>query len=137
DMLVVGLYDDYQEIDGLLLPATMEQQRGGGGIFGVSVSAAQLNPPNAEELLAIPAPSGGAPGGGGPAAAPANPVELAQELAEGVHVINGGYVALVVEFADHVTVVEAGQSEARGEQILAAAQALHPDKEIRYLVNTH
>src|SRR5690606_21661235 len=125
-------------IGGLLVPTTIEQQRAGGGVFGASISSAQANPANAAELLAAPAASTGAPGAGGGAAQPAPaPADLARQVADGVHVIEGGYVALVVEFADHVAVFEAGQSEARGEQILAATQALHPDKEIRYLVNSH
>ncbi|MBN1239917.1 MAG: MBL fold metallo-hydrolase, partial [Gammaproteobacteria bacterium] len=51
--------------------------------------------------------------------------------------ITGGYVALVAEFEDHVLVFEAGQSEARGQQILDTVNELIPDKPVRYIVNSH
>ena len=135
DMQVVGVFDNYQDMGGLMIPATMEQQRGGGGIFGVTVSAATANPPNAAELLTIPEPPARAAGGTG--AAPAAPTELSQQIADGVYLIKTGYNALLVEFADHVAVVEAGGAEAIGAQIVAEAARLFPDKELRYVINSH
>jgi glyoxylase-like metal-dependent hydrolase (beta-lactamase superfamily II) len=133
DMQVVALYSDYTDFNGLLVPATMEQQRGGGGIFGVEVTAASANPANIAELLTPPAaPTPGAPP---PAAAP--PTELAQQVGDGVYYISGGYGSLAVEFADYIAVFEAGQSEARGQQILDEVKRLFPDKPIRYLINSH
>jgi len=135
DMHVVNVYDGYQDMGGALVPTTIEQQRGGGGIFGVSVAAATVNPPNAAELLAIPPPL--APPGPPPGGAPAAPTELSQQLAEGVYLLKTAYNALLVEFADHVAVFEAGGSPAVGEQILAEAARLFPDKPLRYLINSH
>lgn len=134
DMNVVALYSDYMDFDGLMVPLTMEQQRGGGSIFGVDVEEAVKNPPNVAELTAIPAQTTGGPGGGGggaPAAAEA------QMLAEGVYLITGVYNALAVEFTDYVAVFEAGESEARGEQILELVNATFPGKEVRYVINSH
>ncbi|MES2626775.1 MAG: MBL fold metallo-hydrolase [Pseudomonadota bacterium] len=134
DMHVVALYSDYTDFNGLLVPATMEQQRGGGGIFGVTVTAASANPTNLAELTTPPPP----PTPGAPPAAPAAPpAELAQQLGEGVYYISGGYGSLAVEFADHIAVFEAGQSEARGQQILDEVKRLFPTKPIRYLINSH
>jgi glyoxylase-like metal-dependent hydrolase (beta-lactamase superfamily II) len=134
DMHVVALYSDYMDFNGLMVPATMEQQRGGGGIFGVNVTAASANPANVAELLTPPAPPT-PPAAPPPAAAP--PAELSQEVGEGVYYITGGYGALAVEFADHIAVFEAGQSEARGQQILDEVKRLFPDKPIRFLINSH
>ena len=53
-----------------------------------------------------------------------------EKLADGVYRITGGYVALAVEFKDHVVVLEGGQSEARGLAILAETKRLIPDKRI-------
>jgi len=44
---------------------------------------------------------------------------------------------MAVEFSDHIVVLESGQSEARGEQILAEVKAAVPGKPIRYVVNSH
>lgn len=136
DLHVVQVYRDYRELNGLMVPQTIEQHRGGGGIFGVIISDANANPQNLSELLVSQqgrGGTGGGPGGGGGNA----PAEIVEQVGERVWLINGGYVALVAEFQDHVLVFEAGQNEARGEQILAEVSALLPDKPIRYLVNSH
>ena len=79
DLHVASLYSNYAELDGVMVPRTIEQQRAGGGVFGVEVEAATVNPANLAELLTPPqTPAGNAPGGG---AAP--PVEGVQQLAEG------------------------------------------------------
>ena len=49
----------------------------------------------------------------------------------------GGYVALAVEFKDHVVVLEGGQSEARGLAVIEETKKVIPNKPIRYVVNTH
>ncbi|HLF10717.1 MAG TPA: MBL fold metallo-hydrolase, partial [Gammaproteobacteria bacterium] len=135
DMHVEAVYGDYRSIGGLMVPTTMEQRRGGGGIFGVTVENATANPADLAALLTAPAGGGGGFGGGPPAGAA--PTELAQQVAEGVYLIVGGYVALVAEFADHVLVFEGGQSEARGQQIVAEVNRVIPGKPIRYVVNSH
>jgi glyoxylase-like metal-dependent hydrolase (beta-lactamase superfamily II) len=135
DMHVEAVYSDYRSIGGLMIPATMEQHRGGGAIFGVTVASATANPADLAALLTAPPGPGGPPGGGGPPPAP--PAQLAQEAGEGVQLITGGYVALVAEFTDHVLVFEGGQSEARGQQIVDEVRRLYPDKPLRYVVNSH
>lgn len=133
DLHVVAVYDDYRDIDGLMVPATMEQQRGGGGVFGVTVADASANPADLAALMTPPETTGGGfPGGG---AEP--PAELVQRLADGVYLVVGGYVALVAEFEDHVLVFEGGQSEARGRQIIDEVHRTSPGKPIRYVVNSH
>jgi glyoxylase-like metal-dependent hydrolase (beta-lactamase superfamily II) len=44
---------------------------------------------------------------------------------------------VAIEFADHMMVVEAPQSEARTRAALAGARRQRPEKPLRYLVNTH
>jgi glyoxylase-like metal-dependent hydrolase (beta-lactamase superfamily II) len=119
-----------------MVPQTIEQQRGGGGVFGVIITDASANPQNLSELLVSQQGRRG-PGGGGPGGAGNAPTDIVEQVGERVWLITGGYVALVAEFQDHVLVFEAGQNEARGEQILAEVTALIPDKPIRYLVNSH
>ena len=60
-----------------------------------------------------------------------------EKLAEGVYRITGGYVALAIEFRDHMVVLEGGQNEARGLAVIAEARRVIPNKPIRYVVNTH
>jgi glyoxylase-like metal-dependent hydrolase (beta-lactamase superfamily II) len=44
---------------------------------------------------------------------------------------------LIVEFRDHIMMLEAGQSEARALAYIAEAKKIIPNKPIRYVVNTH
>ncbi|MBN1238069.1 MAG: hypothetical protein JXB36_06185, partial [Gammaproteobacteria bacterium] len=89
DFHVVQVYDDYRDFGGLMVPTAIEQQRGGGGIFGVSVTDASANPQNLTALLTPPETSGGGfPGGGGPA-----PDDIVEQLDDNVYLITGGYVA--------------------------------------------
>lgn len=136
DMLVTNVYSNYRDMGGVQVPGTIEQVRGGGGIFGANITSATVNPPNAAELLTVPPapPRPGFPPGGAPGGAPA---DVSQELAPGVHLVTGAYQSLIVDFGDYLVVFEAGQPEATGEKILNEAKRLYPDKEIRYVVNSH
>lgn len=140
DMAVVAVYNDYKDFNGLMVPTTMEQQRGGGGIFGVTVEQASANPANLAELTTPPPPPT-PPGGGAPApapAAPAAPVELSEKITDDVYWIKTGYTSVAVGFTDYVAVFEAGGTgTAIGEQILAEVKRLFPGKEIRYVFNSH
>jgi len=143
DLHVDTSYDNYQDFSGVKVPGKITQKRAGLVTFEATITAASPNPANIAELLTPPAGQGrgGAPGAGAPAAAapapPAPPTVEAQKLAEGVYRITGGYVALAVEFKDHVVVLEGGQSEARGLAVIAETRKAIPNKPIRYVVNTH
>ena len=54
-----------------------------------------------------------------------------------MYLITGGYAAIAVDFKDHITIIESGQSEARGQAVIAEAKRLIPNKPITYVVNTH
>jgi hypothetical protein len=142
DFHVVQTFGNYRSVDGVMVPQTIEQQRGGGGIFGVIVAGADANPANLAELTAMPGGGrggfggrGGGPGGGAGAAGP-DPAELVEDLGDGAWLITGGYQALAVEFSDHIMVFEGGQPESRGDQIIAAVATV-TDKPIRYIINSH
>jgi glyoxylase-like metal-dependent hydrolase (beta-lactamase superfamily II) len=152
DLHVDTTYSDYRDFTGLKVPARIVQKRAGLTTFEATVTSASANPANIAELLQPPAPQagrGGAPGGapqaaagaaagrGGAGGAPAAPTVQSEKLAEGVFRITGGYVALAVEFRDHVVVLEGGQNEARGLAVIAEARRVIPNKPIRYVVNTH
>jgi glyoxylase-like metal-dependent hydrolase (beta-lactamase superfamily II) len=136
DLLVQTTYSDYKDFGGVKVPTKIVQTRAGLQTFEATISSATANPANIKELLTPPAnpPGGAAPGAAAPATPPA--VE-AQKLSDGVYRITGGYVALAVEFKDHIVVLEGGQSEARGKAVIAEAKRVIPNKPIRYVANTH
>jgi glyoxylase-like metal-dependent hydrolase (beta-lactamase superfamily II) len=139
DLLIENVYSTYQDVDGVMVPMTMEQHRAGGALFGVDATDVTVNPENVAELVTPPPPpegGRGGRGGGGRGGAQA-PTDLAEQLGDGVYLITGGYQALAVEFEDYVAVFEGGQSEGRGQTVLDEVARVIPDKEIRYVINSH
>jgi hypothetical protein len=133
DLKISAVYGDYKKLDGVEVPRLTEISEGGGAVFGVAIEKADANPGNLAALLtAPPAPAGlGGPPPGGP-----TPSGQVDQLAPGVWLVNGAYNSLVVEFEKDLVVFEAGGSEARGEEILAAVKTLSK-KPIRGVVVSH
>ncbi len=137
DMLVTTEYSDYRDNMGLKYPAAIVQKRGGWPTFDAQILGAHANPANLTALMTPPAPPAGA-GGPPPGGPPAPPAAASERLANGVYRITGGYVALAVEFNDHILIFEpAGQNEARAQAIIAEAKRVIPNKPIRYGVLSH
>ena len=131
DLEVDTTYSNYRDYGGVKVPGQISQKRAGLVTFEATISSATANPSNIAQLLTPPAQAA-------PAAPPAAPPAVQSEkMADGVYRITGGYVALAVEFKDHVVVLEGGQSEARGLAIIAETKKVIPNKPIRYVVNTH
>ena len=129
-------YSDYKDFGGLKVPTKIAQKRADLTTFEATITSATANPPNITELL-TPSASGRR-GARGTSRRPAPPPAVqAQKLADGVYRITGGYVALAVEFKDHIVVLEGGQNEARGLAVIAEAKKAIPNKPIKYVVNTH
>ena len=111
-------------------------------------TAAKANPADVATLVPAPAPpagrgasrgghAGGGAGRGG--AAPALTV-TSEKLGDGLYRLTtgpGSYDSLIVEFRDHIMMLEAGQSEARALAYIAETKKLIPNKPIRYVMNTH
>src|SRR5262245_60110352 len=111
DMLFEAVYSDYRDFGGAKFPMKIVQRQGGYPIFDLNVAEVR---PNAAVTIQAPqgrgaGGGGGAPaaGGGAPAAAPAVPTE---KIADGIHLILGGYAALAVDFRDYIVVLEGPQS---------------------------
>ncbi len=158
DQHVDTLYSNYQDFGGLKVPTRIVQKQAEIESFTATITSASANPANIVVLLTPPPPAargggpagapGAAPGGapaaargaapaGAPGGAPAAPQVASEKMADGVYRITGGYVALAIEFKDHIVVLESAQNEARGLAVLAEARKDIPNKPIRYVVNTH
>ena len=136
DMHILATYAGWKDFGGVMAPSKIVQTRGGWPFFEVDVTAAKANPPDVATLVPAPAP---AASGGAPGAAPALTV-TSEKLGEGLYRLTtgpGSYDSLIVEFRDHIMMLEAGQSEARGLAYIAEARRLIPNKTIRYVMNTH
>jgi glyoxylase-like metal-dependent hydrolase (beta-lactamase superfamily II) len=137
DMPVSTEYSDYRDNMGLKYPSKIVQTRGGWPTFDAQILGVQGNPANLTALMTPPPPPAGA-GGPPPGGPPPPPATASEQLAPGVFRITGGYVALAVEFNDHILIFEpAGQNEARAQAIIAEAKRVIPGKPIRYGVLSH
>ncbi|MBI2150962.1 MAG: MBL fold metallo-hydrolase [Acidobacteria bacterium] len=148
DMYILAAYTGWKDFGGVMAPSKIVQTRGGWPFFEVDVTAAKANPPDLATLAAPPAPAGGrggagggapAAGAGGRGAAPALMV-TSEKLGDGLYRLTtggGSYDSVIVEFRDHIMMLEAGQSEARALAYIAETKKLIPNKPIRYVMNTH
>jgi glyoxylase-like metal-dependent hydrolase (beta-lactamase superfamily II) len=135
DMHVVATYSGWKDFGGVMAPSRIVQTRGGWPFFEVDVTAARANPADLASL--VPPPATGTGGAPGPAAAL---TVTSETLGDGLYRLTtgpGSYDSLVVEFRDHIMILEAGQSEARSLAYVAEARKLVPNKPIRYVMNTH
>src|SRR6185369_8927161 len=64
-----------------------------------------------------------------------------EKLGDGLYRLTAGgggsYDSVIVEFKDHIMMLEAGQSIARGTAYIAETKKLIPNKPIRYVMVTH
>ncbi len=137
DMHILATYSGWKDFGGAMAPAKIVQTRGGYPFFDVDVTAAKANPSDLATLVPAPQGRGGARGPGGP---PPALVVTSEKLGDGLYRLTtgpGSYDSVIVEFKDHIMMLEAGQSEARGLAYIAKAKELIPNKPIRYVMNTH
>jgi glyoxylase-like metal-dependent hydrolase (beta-lactamase superfamily II) len=149
DMHIVATYTGWKDFGGVMAPSKIVQTRGGWPFFEVNVAAAKANPPDIATLAVAPPPPAGRGGGGGGApaggagrggGAPPALTVTNEKLGDGLYRLTtgpGSYDSLIVEFRDHVMMLEAGQSEARALAYIAETKKLIPNKPIRYVMNTH
>jgi glyoxylase-like metal-dependent hydrolase (beta-lactamase superfamily II) len=145
DMHIVATYTGWKDFGGAMAPSKVVQTRGGWPFFEVDVTAAKANPSDAATLVPAPAPAAGrgGPAGGPPPAGGAGAPALtvtSEKLGDGLYRLTtgpGSYDSLIVEFKDHIMMLEAGQSEARALAYIAETKKLIPNKPIRYVMNTH
>jgi len=131
DMAFEAIYSDFVNAGGAMFPRHIVQKQGGYPIFDLTVNDVKAN---AAVTIQPPQGRGGA---GAPAAAAASPAATSEKLGDGVYLIGGGYAGIAIDFKDHITIIETGQSEPRGLAVIAEAKRLIPNKPVKYVVNTH
>jgi glyoxylase-like metal-dependent hydrolase (beta-lactamase superfamily II) len=127
DMLIETTYSDYKDFGGVKFPTKIVQKQGGAPTLELTIADVQ---PNAPVTIEVPA---------NVKDATPPPVRVESEkIAEGVWYLTGGsHHSVLVEFKDHVAVIEGPQNEERSLAVIGEVKKLVPSKPIRYLVNTH
>jgi glyoxylase-like metal-dependent hydrolase (beta-lactamase superfamily II) len=127
DMPVVTTFSNYQDVGGVKFPMKIMQTEGGYPFLDLTVSSVK---PNGAAAIDVPAIVRNAQ-------VPAAQVET-MKLGNGVWYLGGGsHHSLLVEFKDHLVVIEAPLDESRSNAVIAEVHKLVPGKPIRYLINTH
>lgn len=131
DVVVTTSFADYQNVDGLQVPSrvstrvddfTTAEMRF--DTISVDDDAGDLAAPEAARSGQIP---GNAP-----------PNVVAEPVAPGLWLMAGqSHHSALVEFADHLALIDAPQSEARTLAVIEAARALRPEKPLTRLIATH
>ncbi len=127
DMQVETTYSDYREFGGFRFPTRIIQKQGGHPVLDLTVAEAKTS---ATLDATVPDPVLNA--------APPVVTVKSEKLSDGVwYVAGGSHHSVLVEFSDHVALIEAPLNEERSIAVIAEAKKLVPAKPIRYMINTH
>lgn len=133
DTLFEGIYANYRDFGGVQYPTRIEMRQGGFPILELNLTDVRPNSPAALDVRANPA-RGGGPAGGAAAETRTTP----ERITGGIWFMSPGEEgSILVEFSDHVVLVEGPGNDAQTVETLANAKTMLPNKPVRYVVNTH
>jgi glyoxylase-like metal-dependent hydrolase (beta-lactamase superfamily II) len=132
DVAIETSFADYQDVNGLKLPARLTTKTDNYTTADIRVSKQTVDGDTgnlrAPEVVAAAQPVEGPP----PATV------TVEEVAKGVWLLAGqSHHSVVVEFSDHLILIEAPQHDTRALAVIAKARELRPDKPLTHVVNTH
>jgi glyoxylase-like metal-dependent hydrolase (beta-lactamase superfamily II) len=132
DVVINTTFAEYQAVGGLQLPTRLTTKTD--DFTTAEVRAAKQAVDGDTGDLAAPEAAASAPA----VAAPPAPTVTSEQLAKGVWWLAGGsHHSVLVEFSDHLTLIETPQNDARALAVIAKARELVPGKPLTQIVNTH
>ena len=132
DVAINTTFTDYQAAGGLQLPTRLTTKTDDFTTAEVRVTTQAVDADAGD--LAAPEAAASAPA----VAAPPPPTVASEQLAKGVWWRAGGsHHSVLVEFADHLMLIEAPQNDARALAVIAKARELVPGKPLTQLVTSH
>lgn len=133
DIVVTTTFSDYQVVNGLKLPAHLAGKVDDFTTWDIRVSAQTVD----ADTGGLRAPADAINGSGLFPAPPPNTVSVVP-VARGVWLFAGNsHHSVLVEFSDHLMLIDAPQSEARTLAVIARARETVPGKPLTQLVTTH
>ena len=131
DVLISTVFAGYQPVAGLQLPTLLTTKTDDFTTAEVRVARQAVDTDTGE--LAAPAAAASAP-----AAPPQLPNVTVEEVSQGVWLLAGGsHHTALVEFSDHLMLIDAPQNDARTLAVIAKARELRPGKPLTHVVNSH
>lgn len=140
DTPVEGLYSKYRDFGGVKFPTRIVMRQGGHPTLELTVSDVQPNSAAALEVRGAPARGVGAEATASAAqGAGGGQIQVqAEKIADGVWFLTSGAPqTILVEFRDHVVLIEAPGNDERSMATIGEVRRMFPGKPIRYLVSTH
>ena len=132
DVAIETSFTEYQDVNGMKLPARLTTKTDRWTTVDIKVSRQSVDGDTGD--LAAPQAATSAAAIAGPPPA----VVTAEEIAKGVWFLAGqSHHSVLVEFADHLTLIETPQNDTRALAVIAKARTLRPDKPLTTVVNTH
>ena len=127
DMVYEADFSGYKDFGGVRFPTRIVHRSAGYPVLDVTITDVKTNVPVKFDV----------PPAIRQAQAPAPGPLVPEKVSDGVWIVPGGAKSVVVEFRDHVIVVDAPESEARSIAVMEATKKIVPGKPIRYVINTH
>jgi glyoxylase-like metal-dependent hydrolase (beta-lactamase superfamily II) len=132
DVTVETTFADYQDVSGLRLPTRLTTKVDKYPFAEIRVSKQTVDGDAGD--LAAPAAAASAP----PIPGPPPPNVAVQEVAKGIwHLAGQSHHSVLVEFSDHLTLIEAPQNDVRALAVIAKARELQPKKPLTHVINSH
>jgi len=132
DVAIETRFDGYQDVSGLKLPAHLVTTTDRFKTIELRLTKQTVDAAPGD--LAAPATAASAPPAVGPP--PAN--VTAETVGKGIWFLAGqSHHSVLVEFADHTTLIEAPQNDTRTLAVIRKARELVPGKPLTQLVSTH
>jgi glyoxylase-like metal-dependent hydrolase (beta-lactamase superfamily II) len=132
DVQVVTTFADYEEVDGLRLPRRMTSTIDRFPQYDIRVTANTVD----DEPGDLAAPAGIREAAVPPDVPPAT--VTVEELGKGLWRLAGqGHHSVLIEFADHLTLIEVPTNEPRTLAVIAKARELVPGKPLTHAIVTH
>ena len=131
DVIISTAFAEYADVAGLKLPTRLTTRTDEFVTAEVRVTTQTVDA-DAGDLAAPAAVASAAP----PAVQAPN--VTVEEVSRGVWLLAGGsHHSAVVEFADHLMLIDAPQNDARTLAVIAKARELRPGKPLTHVVNSH
>ena len=132
DVAIETSFADYQDVSGLKLPTRLTTKTD--TFTTVEIRATKQTLDGDAGDLAAPAAAASAP----PVTGPPPATVTTQEVAPGIWFLAGqSHNSVVVEFTDHLMLIEAPQNDTRTLAVIAKARELRPGKPITHVVDSH
>ena len=130
DVTIETEFDDYQDVDGIMLPMRFVSRVDRYTVGDIRISATTVNA-DAGDLSA--------PADVAAADAPMPVANVAvEEVADGIWRLAGqSHHSVLVELDENLVLIEAPQHDVRTLAVIEQARALQPDKPLTHVVNTH